>query len=184
MPMPQLHPAISEVVLDSPSRPGQNGRIPPIRKPYPWNVGRQQRLPHNLSQDQTRALLAAAAAHPRDHALLNLMYRYGLRPGEAGRLLLTDLDFDTRSIRINRLKGGLGRELPLFESLIPVLTAWLDVRRLPANASIPPPFEQDVLFPSRELATRNGRRAIVGITTKRVHQIVAPTVPSPESPAT
>lgn len=161
------------VLIKDSERPRPTGnRIPPIRKPYPWNVGRPQRLPHNLSQDQMKALLLAAAGHPRDRALLNLAYRYGLRPGEVGRLLVTDLDLESRTIRINRLKRGLAREFPLFEALVPILKSWLAIRCLPEDAPAPPPFEEDFLFLSRQLVRMNGSPAVVGITAKRVHQIV------------
>lgn len=147
-------------------------RTPPRRQPYPWNRGRAARLPHNLTQEQTARLLRATRANPRDRALLNLMYRYGLRPGEPGLILISDLDLPGRRIRIGRLKRGVPKEYPLFEVLVPILEAYLAVRQVPAGAPTPLPPEQDFLFPSRQLRRRGDVHAVVGLSAKRVHQIV------------
>jgi len=149
-------------------------RRPPQRRPYPWNLGRTDRLPQHLSQAQTQALLAAAAGNVRDRLVLNLMYRYALRPGEVGRLLLADLDLARRTIRIPRLKRGLAGEFPLFAALVPLVEAWLAARRLPTGSG-EPPLDQDVLFPSRQRRRHDGRWVMAGLTAKRVHQLVCRT---------
>lgn len=65
----------------------------------------------HLTPDEVKALLDAASLrgrHPnRDHALILLMFRHGLRAGEAASLRWDAVMLPERSIAINRLKGSI-----------------------------------------------------------------------------
>jgi integrase/recombinase XerD len=80
-----------------------------------------RKLPHVLSVEQVRALLASPplsdAVGIRDRALLELLYASGLRAAELCALRLGDLDFKNGFVRC-RGKGDKDRQVPLGESAI------------------------------------------------------------------
>lgn len=73
-------------------------------------------LPQGIKQHEVRALLASCdrrqAKGRRDHAVLLLLIRLGLRAGEVARLRLDDIDWHTGEIMV-RGKGGRHDLLPL-----------------------------------------------------------------------
>src|SRR5690606_18718545 len=78
-----------------------------------------RKLPHVLSIEQMRALLASPvlsnALGIRDRALLELLYASGLRASELCSLRLGDIDFKGGFVRC-RGKGDKDRQVPLGES--------------------------------------------------------------------
>lgn len=67
-----------------------------------------------LSAQEVRRLLKHAKANSkRDHALLLLSYRHGLRASEVGILRKDDVNFGANRITIRRLKRSLGGDHPL-----------------------------------------------------------------------
>ena len=60
---------------------------------------RSKRLPRVLTQFQIKKLIRAAT-HPRDRALLELLYSTGCRIGEARTLRVEDVDFRGRKARV------------------------------------------------------------------------------------
>jgi site-specific recombinase XerD len=56
-------------------------------------------LPRVLTQAQIKTLIRTAT-HPRDRALLELLYSTGCRIGEIRKLRMEDLDFRSRTIRV------------------------------------------------------------------------------------
>lgn len=87
----------------------------------------QPRLPVVLSQDETRAVLAATKGTPG--LVLALLYGTGMRMMEALRLRVKDLDLPRRTITIREGKGGKDRTTMVPERLVKPLQAVLDKRR-------------------------------------------------------
>jgi integrase/recombinase XerD len=86
-------------------------------------------LPDTLTVAEVgRLLAAAAAAGPRDAALLELLYAAGLRISEALRLDLEDLSFDGQFVRVIG-KGDHERLVPVGAVALEALRVWLDGAR-------------------------------------------------------
>jgi integrase-like protein len=64
----------------------------------------------------------------RDHCLLLLMFRHGLRVSEACRLKLDQVDIDSRILHVTRLKGGLSTTHPLRGDELRAIAGWLKER--------------------------------------------------------
>ncbi len=111
-----------------------------------------RQLPHPLSIDDTRRLLAApdtaSTAGLRDAAILELLYGAGMRISELTALDVDDLDLDAGSVRVMG-KGGKEREVPLGSFARDAVEAYL-ARGRPALASA---MSRGALF----LNTRGGR---------------------------
>lgn len=71
----------------------------------------------------------------RDRAILELMYSSGLRTSEVRMLNLYDLELDAGTVRIRSGKGGKDRVVPVGETALGALAAWLELR--PAWAAGP-----------------------------------------------
>lgn len=79
-------------------------------------VDAHQRPRDYLTPDEMRRLLIAARSGrhgPRDHAMLLLMYRHGLRVSELIALRRSDLDLKAGNLWVHRLKRGLSTSHPL-----------------------------------------------------------------------
>lgn len=64
----------------------------------------------------------------RDHLLVLLMFRHGLRVSEAIALGRTDIDLDQARIWVGRLKSGLSVEQPLAGDELRAIRRWLAAR--------------------------------------------------------
>lgn len=100
-------------------------------RPAPANKGR--RLPPEvLTEAEVSALLRAcsnrAPTGVRNRALIVLMYRGGLRVGEALALRPKDLDRAAGTIRVLHGKGDKARTVGLDPQAFAVLERWLDRR--------------------------------------------------------
>ncbi|HEY2916395.1 MAG TPA: tyrosine recombinase [Candidatus Limnocylindrales bacterium] len=86
-------------------------------------------LPDTLTVAEVARLLdAAAAAGPRDRALLELLYAAGLRVSEALRLDLEDVSLGGGFVRVIG-KGDRERLVPLGDVAIEALRDWIDGAR-------------------------------------------------------
>lgn len=111
----------------------------PLRNPRP-----ARKLPHFLSTDEIRRLLAApsvgSALGLRDRAILETMYSAGLRVSETVGLNDEDLDLAEGLLRV-RGKGRRERLAPIGSYARRALQRWLTVRRVssrqPAGAAAP-----------------------------------------------
>ncbi|QBX35904.1 hypothetical protein E4191_15315 [Paracoccus liaowanqingii] len=80
------------------------------------HVDAHQRHRDYLTPEEMTRLLAASRSGrhgPRDHAMLLLMYRHGLRVSELIALRRTDLDLQSGHLWVHRLKRGLSTNHPL-----------------------------------------------------------------------
>ena len=115
-----------------------------------------KRLPSFLPKDESKGLLDGeterSEAGMRDHALLELLYATGLRVAECCGLDLDDVDRRRGAVRVMG-KGGKERVVPVGDTALEALDAWLSVRG----------EETGALFTS----LRGGR-----LGTRSVHRIV------------
>lgn len=92
------------------------------------------RLPRSLPRDQVRLLLEgpdrATLAGARDHAVLVVLSRLGLRASEVAGLRLDNVDWDAATLTA-RVKGGGLRRLPIPHDVGVAIVGYL--RRRPAS---------------------------------------------------
>ena len=88
--------------------------------PYPKD---HRRLPTVLSLEEV-AQLIDAAANLMQRALLMTLYGTGMRRTEVSMLRVRDIDSRRMMIRVERGKGGVGRDLPLSPALLETLRAY------------------------------------------------------------
>lgn len=89
-----------------------------------------------LTETEVERFLQAAKSGRhgiRDHAMMLLMYRHGLRETELCRLVVSALDLDTARIWVERLKGSLSTHHPLDGDELRAVRRYLRLRnsRLP-----------------------------------------------------
>jgi len=104
------------------TRAGLEGAIPPIGR------SKHATLPRHVTPKQLESVLALCSAEGscgRDHAMLLLCARLGLRPGEARRLALEDLDWSSGCVLIRAGKTSRERILPLPEDAGVALARYL-----------------------------------------------------------
>ena len=84
-----------------------------------------------LTTTELAALLEAAKAGrhgTRDHLLLMMMFRHGLRVSEAISLRRDELDLDRSMLWVHRLKGGLSVQQPLAGDELRAIRRYLALR--------------------------------------------------------
>src|SRR5260370_39838448 len=97
---------------------------------------KRERTREHLTPDEVQKLLAATkkeglSRNPqRDHCLLFLMVRHGLRVSEACQLKLSDIDLDQKTIYVHRLKKGKHSTHPIYNGgELKSLCEWLKLRK-------------------------------------------------------
>ncbi|AEI93099.1 site-specific integrase [Roseobacter litoralis] len=79
-------------------------------------------IPSILTPEQIANVLKVAGQDVsplglRDHAILQLLAKYGLRSGEVGRLQIDDIDWRADTLRVQRSKSNTRAVLPLMETV-------------------------------------------------------------------
>lgn len=146
----------------------------PSQPRHPANRG-QKLPPEPLSAQEAKALLRACSRRAptgvRNAALLAVMYRGGLRSGEALALYPKDVDRRAGTVRVLHGKGDRSRVVGLDSGAFALLERWIDRRKALGIKRTVPLFctlRGEALDPSyvRHAVKRLARRA--GIE-KRVH---------------
>src|ERR1700761_794369 len=88
--------------------------------PYPKDPKDRRRLPTVVSLDEV-ARLIDAAGNLMQRALLMTLYGTGMRRMEVSLLKVSDVDSKRMMIRVERGKGGGGRDIPLSPALLETL---------------------------------------------------------------
>jgi integrase/recombinase XerD len=100
-----------------------------------------QKLPKTLGVDEVAALMAMpnldCPTGLRDRCMLELMYRTGLRAGEACGVHLRDVDWREGVVRVRAEIAKYSKEavLPLDGRVVELLERWKPVRRLHARGT-------------------------------------------------
>lgn len=131
--------------------------------------------PEVLTNTEVLALLEACGSHltgVRNRALLALLYRGGLRLGEALQLRPKDLDLDSGAVRVLYGKGGYSRTVGIDPGAAELIRAWLAARQRWAH--LPPSAPVFCTAWGRPLAQGYVRRLLPQLTQKagvlkRVH---------------
>src|SRR4051812_49468279 len=116
--------------------PDQGLAMPPAPAPDRRNVkscpqaaaDAHERAKDFLTPGEIEALLDAARAGRhgvRDHSLILMMYRHGLRVSEAVGLRRDEVDLDQARLWVRRLKNGLSGEQPLAGAELRALKRYL-----------------------------------------------------------
>ena len=130
-----------------------------------------------LTPDEARDLITSASHRAptgiRNRALVVMMYRAGLRPGEALALGFDDVDLESGTIRVPARKGGVSRTIGVDDGSADVLRRWAGRREAQGIDPSAPFFctlSGETLKAAyvRELLPRLARKA--GIA-KRVHPL-------------
>ena len=99
-----------------------------LLSPATWS---QQSLPQGLTSEELQRILALCPATPtgiRDRSVVLLLSRLGLRAGEVAALRLTDVCFETATVKVSG-KGRREVQLPLPQEVGDALLEYLRVRR-------------------------------------------------------
>ncbi len=151
-----------------------------VRTPLPALVATVYEPPLSnelLTPQEAAALVHAASGRAptglRNRALVAVMYRSGLRPGEALALHLGDVDLDAGTVLVPPRKGGRARLAGLDLTTCEMVRAWLTPRAERGIGDDRPLFctlagEPLKAAYVRELLPRLARRADIG---KRVHPL-------------
>jgi site-specific recombinase XerD len=130
-----------------------------------------------LAPEEVRALLVECGGGSlsaiRDHALLVVLWRAGLRIGEALRLRASDVNFAAGTIRVLHTKTRQARTVGIDDAALAVLSVWVETRQA---AGIPsgPLFcrlhgKAGAPLSSRYVRAQMGRLAVRAGVQHRVH---------------
>jgi type 1 fimbriae regulatory protein FimB len=90
---------------------------------------REYLTPEEVDKLLSAARIGATRNSERDHCLLGMMFRHGLRVSEAIGLRLTDIDLDQATFHVHRLKESASGAHPIYQDDRKALRAWLKVRK-------------------------------------------------------
>jgi site-specific recombinase XerD len=140
-------------------------------------VPKGDRPPEPLSPEEVKLLLTACAGDSlvavRNHALLVVLWRCGLRCSESLQLRLADVNFTAGTIRIRFGKGRKARTVGADEGVLAVIAAWASMRAA-AGITEGPLFCRLRGQPGAPLSSRFVRQEVARLAVKagiehRVH---------------
>jgi site-specific recombinase XerD len=119
----------------------RGGRQPRV-KGAPTQPARPREKEFLTDQDMATLLEAAKRGRhgTRDHCMLLLTYRHGLRVSELVGLRWTQIDRDAKQIHIIRVKGSASTYHDLLKDELKALTAWEKIRHKLVNHRTPELF--------------------------------------------
>jgi site-specific recombinase XerD len=118
-----------------------DGECPqPLMKAVPRVANfRTSSNPSALTGPQRRQLLRSFdLSRPQgqsEHAMALCMLDLGLRVSEVTLLVLTDIDWMERSLRVPPVKGGTGRVIPITSAVATALRAYIDTARAQSTSN-------------------------------------------------
>jgi type 1 fimbriae regulatory protein FimB len=118
-----------------------------------------------LTEAEMKRFLAAArhSRHGvRDHVMMLMAFRHGLRVSELVDMRLKDMDLETARLYVRRKKGSLSTHQPIEGDELRALRAWLRLREMRADARSPYLFLSE-----RGPMTRQAFNYLVAQTGKR-----------------
>lgn len=101
----------------------------------------------SLTKAELLKVLEVASESPRNHAMILLQFKHGMRASEVCNLKLSDVDLENGEITIRRLKGSLKTTQPLLD--IPKQPLLSEKRVLREYLKVRPAVDHDALFVSR-----------------------------------
>lgn len=128
---------VGRVVARALQRKDPSVMTPRLDRQLVREVRRRQRRPHIFSSEEIQALFRSALAFPSPlaplrprslHAMLVLAYCAGLRLGEIVRLKMSDVQIEEGVIEIRETKFFKTRRLPLSQSAVAALRAYMKAR--------------------------------------------------------
>ncbi len=129
------------------------------REPYPGPI-------NALTPEEVKKLLNSIDRESvfgfRDYLVYHLMYRLGLRIGEAMRINLEDIDLKQGVLTVHG-KGRRQRALPLLPDIGKEINTWLEIRKVFYNAE-----QEQALFISKK-----GNRLAIRTAQENFQKIVA-----------
>jgi site-specific recombinase XerD len=160
------------LIVEGVVRAGLDGVIPGVRQ---WKLAS---LPRTLTSEEVQRVIEAVdtstVVGARDHAILLLLSRLGLRAGEVAAFRVPDIDWREGCVHIQAGKTGRERRLPLPQEIGAALVRALKVR--PANAArdvvfsrARPPYRPLTAGAITGVAQRVLRRADVPLTRRGAH---------------
>jgi type 1 fimbriae regulatory protein FimB len=109
-----------------------------VQSEHPHTPQPRNRLKEYLTDAEMAVLLKAATQGRhgvRDHCLVLLAWRHGLRVSELVGLTLVDVDLTARQIQVRRLKGSTSTHHDLLPDEVKAVKAWLKLRGRPVGLS-------------------------------------------------
>jgi len=123
--------------------------------------------PSALTETQRRQLLRSFETNkPQgqcEHAMALCMLDLGLRVSEVTLLILTDIDWTERSLRVPPVKGGTGRVVPMTSAVVRTLRRYIDTARAQSSSD-------RVFLRQRRLIGRPVSTALVIMAIRRAYR--------------
>jgi type 1 fimbriae regulatory protein FimB len=95
-----------------------------------------------LSPEQVQKALKVASTNKRNHAMILVAFKHGLRASEVVNLKMSDVNWKTNKITVKRLKGSMTNEQEMYNEVgnplmseLRVLKAWKEERETKGQSS-------------------------------------------------